>query len=111
VFEEFLVGVGEIVVGDGDRLDLRRSAFKGPQIGAPRVGTAELIVEDGARCMDMRLPSMPLRAAIDHLPSPNLFSELVWFRQAPDATAGGRSAACFHLLCGVFRQRHYQLNG
>jgi hypothetical protein len=66
VLEKFFVGLGDVVVGDGDCLDPRRQAFEGREIGNPWVGGAELIVEDGAGRMDMRLPSVPFRTATDH---------------------------------------------
>jgi hypothetical protein len=56
VFEEFLVGVGDVVVGDGDRLDLRRQAFERREVGTPGICGAELVVEDSAGRMNMRLP-------------------------------------------------------
>ena len=37
MLEKFLVGVGDVVIGDGDHLDLRRQAFEGCEIGVPWV--------------------------------------------------------------------------
>ncbi len=37
MLEELLVGVGDVVVRDRDRLDLRRQAFKRREVGVPRV--------------------------------------------------------------------------
>lgn len=64
--KEFLVCVGNVVVSHSDRLDLRRQGFERRKVGALGVGYTELIVEDSAGRMDMRLPSVPLRTATDH---------------------------------------------
>src|SRR5690606_31724992 len=53
ILEEFFVGVGDVVVGDSDRSDLRRHALKRREVGIPRVGSTELIVENSAWRMDV----------------------------------------------------------
>ena len=63
VFVEFLIRVGHVIVGDADRLYLGQLVFECLDIGVPI--PLELVVEDGARRMDMRLPPAPLRPATD----------------------------------------------
>ncbi len=67
MLQEFLVGVGDVIVGDGNRLDRRPQAFQRGEVSPPRIDGTELIVEDGAGRMDMRFPSVPFRTATDHL--------------------------------------------
>jgi hypothetical protein len=36
------------------------------EVSIPGIDAAELVVENSAGCMNMRLPSMPFRTATDH---------------------------------------------
>ncbi len=65
---EFFMGVGDIIVGDGDRLDLRRQPSS--DVGyALRGWCTELVVEDCARGMNMRLPTVPFEPRLILRPS------------------------------------------
>jgi hypothetical protein len=39
VLEKILVGICGVVIGDGERLDLRRQTFEGLEIGPPKSRT------------------------------------------------------------------------
>jgi hypothetical protein len=77
MLDEFLVGISDVVIGDGDRLDRRRQSFQRGKVGPPGIGGTELIVEDGAGGMDMRLPPVPFLPATDHAHAFILFDSIV----------------------------------
>ena len=78
--EHFFIGVGYVVVRNGDGFDLGRGRLQGGQVVIPGVRPAELIVEHGPRRVDMRLPPTPFRSSTQHFASHCVFLSVmrVW---------------------------------
>ena len=66
VLDEILICVGYAIIGDGERLHLWRQLSEYSKAARPSIDSAERIVEEGARLMDVRLPPMPFGAVTDH---------------------------------------------
>ena len=66
VTKDCLIGIRDIIVGDGDRFDGRCGLFESGQIIIPRIGSAELVIHDRPRGMNMWFPSTPFRASVQH---------------------------------------------
>ncbi len=62
MFQYLLVDVDAVVVGDTEGADARRRTFNGREEFFPRIAAAILVVQDGPRSVDVRVPSMPFRS-------------------------------------------------
>src|ERR1700732_1517824 len=63
--EHLFVRVGDVIVCNTDGFNLGCDTFQRGQIVSPSVAASELIVQNGARRMDVRFPAPPLRSSID----------------------------------------------
>ena len=58
--------VRHVVVGYAYGTDWRILGFEGIEIATPGIVTLELVVEHGARAVDVGIPAVPLRASVEH---------------------------------------------
>src|SRR5882762_8296105 len=69
--QDLLIGVENVIVGDGDRLNIWRCGFKSGKIVVPGRGSFVLIVHHSTRRVNMWLPPAPFRPPTEHgLPQP-----------------------------------------
>jgi hypothetical protein len=64
--KHLFVGVGDVIVCDGNGLDLRRKSLKRSEVIPPRIAATELVVQNSSGRMNVRLPAPPLRSTTDH---------------------------------------------